>query len=62
MDWTFWVGIGVIAVAWVVTQWAFSFRRHAEKRRGPDPEQASAIVDVERQREQGRSGAGYDTM
>ena len=54
MDWTFWVGLVVIAALWAVTQWAFSWRRHSEKTRGRSSEQADGIADAERQREQGR--------
>jgi hypothetical protein len=48
MDWTFWVGGAVIIALWVGTQWAFSNRRHSEKRRGHDPESADAMIDVDR--------------
>ncbi len=54
MDWTFWLGIVVIAVLWGVTQWVFSVRRHSEKTRGADREAADAMNDVERGKEQGR--------
>ncbi|MGW9631640.1 hypothetical protein ACWGST_13135 [Agromyces sp. NPDC055520] len=59
MDWTFWLGIVVIAVLWGVTQWVFSFRRHSEKQRGADREAADAMIDVERGKEQGRYWSGF---
>lgn len=58
MDWTFWAGLAGIVLIWGVTQWAFSFRTHAERRRGRDAEQADAIIEVERQRERGHWGGG----
>lgn len=54
MDWTFWVGGLLILAVWGVTQWAFSRRREAERLRGRNREQADAIIDIERQIEQGR--------
>ena len=59
MDWTFWVGIGVIAAIWAVTQWAFSLRRHSEKTRGTNREAADAMLDVEKGKEQGRFWGGF---
>lgn len=54
MDWTFWVGLGVIVVVWAVVKWAFSARRNSEKARGRDPESADALLDVEQQKEKGK--------
>ena len=54
MDWTFWVGLAAIAAIWAATQWAVSFRRQSERRRGVSREEADALADVERQRAQGR--------
>ncbi|MBM7832719.1 hypothetical protein JOE59_003424 [Agromyces cerinus] len=59
MDWTFWLGIVVIAVLWGVTQWVFSLRRHSEKTRGANREAADAMNDVERGKEQGRYWSGF---
>lgn len=62
MDWTFWIGGLAIVALWVLTQWAFSWRRRSEQTRGRNAEQADGILDAERQREQGRfwfgSGGG----
>ncbi|MFE6965208.1 hypothetical protein ACFVAJ_08850 [Agromyces sp. NPDC057679] len=54
MDWTFWVGLGVIVVVWVVVKWAFSARRTSEKARGRNPEAADGVLDAERAREQAK--------
>jgi hypothetical protein len=59
MDWTFWLGIVVIAALWGVTQWAFSLRRHSEKSHGEDREAADAMNDVERGKERGRFWSGF---
>lgn len=53
MDWTGWVLIGLIVVAWAVTQWAFSYRRSAEKMRGRNKDVADGIVDAERGKARG---------
>jgi hypothetical protein len=58
MDWTFWVGLAAIACLWGLTQWAFSWRRHSDRARGRNSEQADGIADAERQRERGRFWAG----
>jgi hypothetical protein len=59
MDWTFWVGIAVIAVAWGVTQWASSFRRPSEKTRGIDREASDAMLEAEKGKEKGRFWSGF---
>jgi hypothetical protein len=50
VDWTFWLGAGVLVVAWIGTQWALSERRFARKVRHLDPEQAEAIMQAEEDR------------
>ena len=50
MDWTFWVGAGVLVVLWIFTQWALSERRFARKVRRLDPEQARSIMEAEEYR------------
>lgn len=53
MDWTGWLLIIGIVAAWAVTQWAFSLRRGAEKRRGQNSQEADGMLDVERGKAQG---------
>ena len=50
MDWTFWVGAGVLVVLWIFTQWALSERRFARKVRHLDSEQARSIMEAEEYR------------
>jgi hypothetical protein len=50
VDWTFWVGAGVLAAVWILTQWALSERRFARRVRMLDPEQAKAIMEAEEDR------------
>ncbi len=59
MDWTFWVGIVVVAVLWGVTQWAFSLRRHSEKTRGRNREAADAMLETEKGKEKGRFWSSF---
>ncbi|MRG59208.1 hypothetical protein GE115_04895 [Agromyces sp. CFH 90414] len=59
MDWSFWVGLGLIAALWGASQWFFSWRRHSEQVRARSREQADGIVDAERAREQGRYWSGF---
>ncbi len=51
MDWTFWVGLVVIAVIWFVTWRAFSLRRRRENVRREDREVADAAEAVRRAKE-----------
>ncbi|MFF2277123.1 hypothetical protein [Agromyces sp. NPDC058126] len=53
MDWTGWLLIGVILVAWVLPQWAFSLRRGSEKIRGRNREAADGMLEVERDKARG---------
>jgi hypothetical protein len=50
VDWTFWVGAGVLAAVWILTRWALSERRFARRVRKLDPEQAQAIMEAEEYR------------
>jgi len=50
VDWTFWVGAGVLVVLWLLFQWLFSERRFARKVRKLDREQAEAIMAAEEYR------------
>jgi hypothetical protein len=50
VDWTFWLGAGVIAAVWLFTQWALSERRFARKVRHLDQQQAEAIMEAEEAR------------
>ncbi len=50
MDWTFWVGAGVLVALWLLFQWLFSERRFARKVRTLDREQAEAIMAAEEYR------------
>ncbi|MFF2372355.1 hypothetical protein [Agromyces sp. NPDC058110] len=52
MDWTFWAGLVGIAALWGVTQWAFSSRRMAERRRAREPESADAATNLDRDKAQ----------
>lgn len=54
MDFTFWVGLGVLLVIWPAARWAFSRRRESEKARGRNPEAADAMLDVERAKDKGK--------
>jgi hypothetical protein len=50
VDWTFWVGAGVLVTLWIFTQWALSERRFARKVRHVHREQAEAIMQAEEDR------------
>jgi hypothetical protein len=50
VDWTFWVGAGVLVTLWIFTRWALSERRFARKVRHVDREQAEAIMQAEEDR------------
>ena len=50
VDWTFWVGAGVLVALWLLFQWLFSERRFARKVRTLDREQAEAIMAAEEYR------------
>ena len=50
MDWTFWLGAGVLVVAWVSPNGRCPSDRFARKVRHLDPEQAEAIMEAEEYR------------
>lgn len=58
MDLFSWVVLGVAVAAWATLSSLFSLRRHADKRRGVDPEAAAGMNETERQIEQGRARSG----
>lgn len=58
MDWTFWLGIVVIAALWIGSQWLFSERRFARRKFAEDPRQAVAIDEAETERRETRFWLG----
>lgn len=56
MDWTFWVGLIVIAAIGAVVYWVFSLRRRRDAMRGENREAACAVSKARETKERSKEG------